>query len=99
MYVAAPRRHSARTFFLLLLFYAAVGVIGTIAAIVAGAGLVVAGVEVTPEHFVVAMIIMAPIGLTGALTLWHRYVRPRIKSDREQAFADFEALKKRYGVQ
>ena len=90
MHVIVPRRHSARTFSLLLFYYGTVGAIGVLAAIVAGSALAFAGLEITSEHFAVAFVMVAPIGLVAALDLWHRYVRPRIKFDREQAIKDFD---------
>jgi hypothetical protein len=99
MYTTTPRRHSRRTLSLLLVFYAGAGMIGIVSAILVGGGFVVAGADVTPERFAIAMLVTAPIGLTAALMLWHRYVRPRIQLDREQAFAAFEAFKRRFGLQ
>jgi hypothetical protein len=98
MQLTVPRRHSARTLVILLFYYGSVGLLGVLAAALVGASFVAFGIEVTPERFALAFFASGLVGLAIILLAWHHYVRPSIRRDRAQAFADFEALKRQYGV-
>jgi hypothetical protein len=99
MHLAVPRRHSARTLGLLLLFYGGVGALGMLVVILIAAGFALSGVVVTPERFAFVFLATAPFGAAIMVLVWNRYVGPRVKFDRQVAFEDFEALKRRYGIE
>ncbi len=63
MQFVVPRRHSAKTLKLLVMYYAGAGVIGMLTVMLIGAGFSFLQIEATPQRFALAMGLAAPVGM------------------------------------